>query len=40
MNYEVLILDAIDAVDWRLPDVAAGHVVKVQAQAMAGSVWE
>ncbi len=40
MDYQVLILDAIDVADWTLPDVAAGHVAKIQAQAMAGSVWE
>lgn len=40
MHYQVLILDAIEAVEWTLPDVAAGHVARIQAQAMAGSVWE
>ncbi len=40
MHYQVLILDAIDAVDWTLPDVVAGQAARIKAQAMAGSVWE
>jgi hypothetical protein len=40
MHYQVLILDAIDAVDWTLPDVATANAAIIQAQAMAGSVWE
>jgi hypothetical protein len=40
MDYQVLILDAMNVADWTLPDDAAGRAAVIQARAMAGAIWD